>query len=321
MNIESIEKSINIGKIKKNILYKKISGTPTMYRSYPNISAIYVRGLYYGEVAEIAKLNSEYSLEEAVDIYRDAIYFEGDDNFKIEDLELADFVILSSVSNILTTENFAWHTNFNCTGFKDNPEIQQIKNDIEEIKSKLQIIEDVIPELTDKDLEKALEDKKKNYEELDELEKKLKNFDGPEKVPCNFLIQAPITIEDLAFEIEDENVEVPLYILLEGNEIKLEPLKVKDYIFIDDELDNLIDQFNVNEEVIFLALHIKNEEFSLEDKINIIKYSSPSEIENLKESIERFNVNIKDVEVKCPICGKKYIIEIELQKLKVYPQF
>jgi len=217
MNLEKRE--MKIGNIVKEISYLPIEILPSNNRSYKDIGKIYVRGLFYGEVVDLSKIEDD-SLETSLRVYRDAIQIENP-QYKLEDLELIDYIFVTTIANILTTENYKWFTDFRCDNIIKNPKIREKQLDIEEYEDKINLLtsklnEEGIPEEDIEDIKKDIETLKnlikKTEEEITKLE--------PEVV-CNTKVSAPITLDDLSFEIADENLIFPVYYNFGGVEIEI----------------------------------------------------------------------------------------------------
>jgi len=303
------EKTIQIGSINKKVLYNVINELPSEKRLYPDIGKVYVRGLFYGEVLEASKINDD-SLESTIKLYSDAIKFENP-NYTLEDLELVDFILLTSIVNIMTTPDFKWYPDFKCSNIIENPKLKKLKLDLEDLKYDLEDLEELYNNAED-EVEKEKISKSINNikDKIKELEEKINNFDEDEYVECGARVTTPISFDDLVIYVVDPNITVPEYYNFEGVELELKPLTVKDYI----ELEKATD---LNENLAILAKHIKNIKF--EDAYNLIKMSSPWEIENLSEFIERFSIEIKPIKTRCLRCGKEYELYIDLKDIKVLP--
>jgi len=320
--ITSEKQKVKLGTIEKEIEYQKVEETPSMFRSYGSNKAFYVRGLFFDEVRELSKFNNDYSIAEGVKVFRNAIKFE-DPNMTIEDMEISDFVLATTISNLYTNPEHSWSPNFRCDNIIDNPKIT--KNE-KMIKNKQIILENInmtLPNFKDENLKKAESDIEKLVKEIGELQKeidKLKSNPDNLRVKCNTVINSKITLADLAFRVEDSNVEVPIYFNLEGVELELAPLTIRDYIFLEKNLERLQDELNTSDETIVKALYIKNEDMILQQKIDVIKYSMPSEVLKLDEQIVRFDIDLENIILTCPNCKKEYVIDIDIVDLKVYPR-
>ena len=311
-----------IGNIEKSILYKKISETPSMNRSYKHIDYFLVRGLFYQEVVEMSKLNS-YSLNDAVRLYSDAIKIP-DNSMTLEDLELADFLMLAVIVNLMTEDNFEWTPSFKCDNIIKDSKLEEYQEDYEYVSDILVAIEDTIKDaILEEDYEKAINGKKEGEKNLEDLKKKIEEEKTKEKedVICDATVSKKFSIFDLDFLYDD--IEIPVSFNLDGVFIDLEPLRVKDYIDLDLNLERYFELYNVSEELIVLSKYTKRvngEIVNTEDVIELPKYSKPNDIIELKDIIQKLDVEIKPVEVLCPKCKKKYYMAIKLEKLKAFPR-
>lgn len=320
--ISSEKQKVKLGTIEKEIEFQKIEDTPSMFRSYKNNKAFYVRGLFFDEVRELSKFENDYSIAEGVKVFRNAIKFE-DPNMTIEDMEISDFVLATTISNLYTNPEHSWTPRFKCDNIIDNPKIT--KNE-KMIKNKQIILENInmtLPNLKGEDFKRAEEDIDKIVKEIEALKNEIDEIkSNPDnlKVKCDTIINTDITLSDLAFRVEDSSVPVPIYFNLEGVELELAPLTIRDYIFLEKNLEKLQDELNTSDETIVKALYIKNNDMTLQQKIDSIKYSIPSEVLKLDEQISRFDIDLENIIIKCPNCKKEYVIDIDIDDLKVYPR-
>ena len=195
MDHKLVKREIKIGNITKEIMFTELKDLPSGKRNYPDIGTIYVRGLFFGEVLELSKLNDD-SLETSIKVYRDAIQIENS-NYSLEDLELIDFIFVTSISNILTSEDYKWHPDFRCYNLIKNPKLTQMENELEELKEILNNLTEKLKSDTEnkEQIEKDIETLKK---EIKNLEEKIENFDEDLEVECGANVSTPITIDDLS---------------------------------------------------------------------------------------------------------------------------
>jgi|GEM_PF-7079137 len=317
---EDIDRVEKFGTIEKSIRYVKVTNTPSMFRSYPQITEVLVRGQFYDEVLAISKITSEYTISQAVDVYRDCIKF-NDPDFQLEDLELSDFILLSTISNIQTNEDFEWKPRIECNNITENPLLKQYRRNIEDLNDSLKRIEEAMPTLTEKEQEDSLKYKKEYKELKKDFEEKINNIiaSGNEITKCDCIIETPIKADNLDFLSDDEMVELPYVIDLDGVAVELNVLKVSDYIFFENNHKQLAEKFNVSHDSIKKALYIKNKDFSFEQKLDTIRYSRPQAIKRLDEFAEISEIVLDDLHIPCPQCQKRYTLRINLETLKVYP--
>jgi hypothetical protein len=311
MNFKNLEKRpYKIGNIEKEILYDILEDLPSGKRSYPDIGKVYIRGLFYGEVLELSRITSD-SLEDSIKIYKDAIKFENE-KYKLEDLELVDYILVTAISNIMTTKDFNWYPDFICSNIIRNPKITQLENQKEEFETVLKELKELLQKEEDEvEKEKIEKDIKKISEELKKIKDKIENFDEDEYVPCNTPVTTPINLDSFEIEIKDPNIIFPVYYKMGEVELELKALSVQDQI----ELEKVN---NLNEDIATLAKHIKNMPF--EDAYKFLKISMPYEIEDLKNYIDRFDISLKPILTRCPRCGKEYELLIDLKDIKVLPR-
>jgi hypothetical protein len=318
---ESVDKTEKFGTIEKSIKYVRVTNTPSMFRSYPHITEIMIRGQFFDEVLAISKITEEYTISKAVDIYRDCIKF-NDSSFRLEDLELSDFILCCTISNIQTNEDFSWRPNIECNNIVENPLIKQYKINIKDVEDSIKRIDEKISTFNEKEQEDAINYKKEYKELMLDYNEKIKNiYDMNNEISeCKCIISTPITAKDLDFLVDDELMELPYNIDLDGIPVQLNVLRVSDYIFFENNHRRLLAEFkNISEETIKKALYIKNRDFTFEQKLDSIRYSRPSAINKLDEFISLSSIVLSDLHIPCPQCRKDYTVRINLETLKVYP--
>jgi hypothetical protein len=310
MQFKNLEKKVEkIGNIEKEIMYNILEDLPSNKRSYPDIGKIYVRGLFFGEVTELSRINED-SLQDTLKVYRDAIKFENS-NYKLEDLELVDYILLTSIVNIMTTPDFKWYLDFKCSNLIRNPKLTQLEIEKEGIEATIEDLEEKYSKEEDETIkEKIQKDLNLLKEELAKIVEKIENFNGEEIVECGANVSTPITIEDFEIEIIDPSIIFPVYYNFSGQELELKALNIQDEIELDEYTE-------LNPDIAYLAKHIKNMDFN--DAYNLLKMSMPWEVEELEKYIERFNIELKPFLAKCPRCGKEYDLYIDLKDIKVLP--
>ena len=300
-----VEREMHIGPIIKKIKYNEIEELPSEKRLYSDIGKIYVRGFFYNEVLEISK-NIDDSLKASIRFFKDAIQFENT-NYSLEDLELVDYIFLTSIVNILTNEDLKWYPEFTCSNIIKNPKLKKIENDIEDIEAKIEILKEALKKETPEQ-KKLIKEDISNYKKLlKTLDDKLKNFSEDKEVICKASVMTPITMDDLEFIYENENIMIPSYVKISDIELEISPLTVKDYIEIEDIEDDLT----------ILAKYIKN--FTLNDAVEILKYSMSYEVEKISEIINQMEIKLKPIKTRCQRCGAEYELDIQLTDIKVLP--
>jgi hypothetical protein len=311
MEHKLVKREIKIGNLTKEIMFTQLEQLPSGNRCYPDIGKIYIRGLFYGEILELSKLNDN-SLETSLKVYRDAIQFEND-TYSLEDLELIDYIFVTSISNILTSEDYKWYPDFKCFNIIKNPKLTELELDLKHYKNILNELNKKLPSIkSDEEKENIQKDIEIAKKQISELEEKIENFDEDLEVECGVKVSTPITIDDISFEIKDSNIIFPLYYNFNNTELVLMPLNVKDEIDLEKKIEE-----GYTFDIAFLAKHIKNIPF--EDAYNLIRSSMPYEVNQLIEYVDRFKIKINPIKTQCPRCGKQYDLSIELKDIKVLP--
>jgi hypothetical protein len=315
-NFKEVKEIEKIGKIEREFDFTVVDQLPSGFRCYKDLNHVYVRGLFYAETMALSKVKTD-NLKQIISIYRDSIKFRNPD-FRLEDLEFADFLLLITIVNIQTVgPKYGWNTGIKCKNMIKN------KN-IEEIKEKLEFLNDIKEELPKKiketDDENIINNLNKKISSInDEIEEKNKEIEElilneGNIIQCNTNITSPITLSDLDFVIEDDDVEVPQEILLGTFRYNLSPLKVSDYILYKEEYFE-----NNDDKLIFNKALFIDSDLDIETKIDIVKYMTPQEADEFNSIIDRFNIKLNMVEKSCNNCGKVHKVKIGLTKLKVYP--
>jgi len=308
MNFNNLEKrEIKVGNIDREILFDVLDELPSGKRLYKDIGKVFVRGLFYGEVLEASKID-ENNLNETLRVYRDAIKFENA-NYKLEDLEIVDYILLTSIVNIMTTPDFKWFPSFTCENIIENPKIKLADSEIEELNLiKNQLKEDLKDEnISDETIEMINNDLKDLDKQIENLKIQKKEAEDEPFVECGAVVSNPITLDDFEIDIKDQNLTFPVFYNFSGVELELAPLTIKDVKDYKNEID----------EISSYSSYIKN--FDENDSFNLIKNSFPYDVEKLENYIERFKIQIKPFKVKCNKCGKEYKLEIDLKDIKVLP--
>ena len=290
--------------------YIEINDLPSHYRCYNKQFPIYIRGLNLLESEGISKL-----LEDASDIfgelpfllriYKNAIKCD----YKLEDLEIYDFLVLTIFSSTLTVKNFGWTPNINCENIIPNDEGKKIEKEIEEITERLSD-----PELSDNEISKLEEKIKELYEKKKEI---------PETKYCNYLLNDTINLFNLEF---DEDVYTDFNIKIDGKNIK--PLLVKDIIniknFYEKEYEYIeklkslpyVDD-KLIEKYLVLACFFEGD---IKDNLKyLITKIKKEELEKLIELEMKAKIKISPVQIQCPKCGHITKIKVDLFQIKAYP--
>lgn len=106
-----------LNKLGINHKYMIMDELPSGFRSYKNVSKIYVRDLMFDELYSLnLYLNKSYSLEQLINSFSDAIKITDKDNnqFDLTNLELVDFHYLMIVSSILSDNEASWRITRDC---------------------------------------------------------------------------------------------------------------------------------------------------------------------------------------------------------------
>jgi len=312
MNFNNLEKrKVKVGSIEKEIMYDVLKDLPSGKRSYPDLGNVYVRGFSYGEILEISKINDEY-LEDTLRIYREVIKFENP-NYELEDLELVDYILLTSIVNIMTSKDFKWYPNFTCSNIVKNPNKIKLEMSINEFETLIKDLNHKLKtDISDDEKEEIKSDLEKFKQRLKELKNDLENFDEDEYVECGAIVNTPISLDNFEVVINDPNIVIPVYYKFSGVELELKPLTVRDYI----DLEKLPEKYN--KEIAELAKYIRN--FNFNESYELIKTAMPWEIDELLNYIERLKVKLKPIKTRCFKCGAEYDLEVDLKDIKVLPR-
>ena len=127
---------------------------------------------------------------------------------------------------------------------------------------------------------------------------------------CDGIINSPIILDDFDFD-EPKVKTLPIPMVISDLECNISALTVKDIITIDNADE---DESNF----LSYALMIKNE-MSIDEKLNLIKYASPYQVEDLIKLDKELEIANKPVVKYCPVCRTPLDIHIQLTQLKTYP--
>lgn len=274
--------------------YYTVSELPSGFRSYLDISAVYVRGLFYEEALALsryvqnstsssAKDNLSANLSALVTIYRDVIK-----GVNIEDLEVSDFLALLTVSSIWTTPDFSWTPDRPCNLMKPNPLIA--------------------------DLERAILDSE-TPEERQALTLDLQNLDLT--VPCDGRTVETITLDDLDFKPPLMISEVPLPFGHKDSlkDYLVKPITVGGILSVDKLLTS---NSKIARGIAEFATMLVGPE-SLLEKVNIIRTAPPSQVHDLAKVESELHIKLDPVKLSCGGCGKKVEVNLGLDMLQTYP--
>jgi len=278
--------------------YLEVIDLPSKFRSY-NTNKVYIRGLYFSEVEALSKfydedIEFEKQLSKLVTIFDDVIK-----GIDIREMEIPDFLISTAIANMLSFDNYSPPVVFKCRNLVEpNPEKEKLKQDIEKLESKLS-------ELDDEEEINSL------MEEVLELTAKMELL--PDVAVCNTTLNKPISLEEIDFYSVITDIED--YIEVNGDKIKLKPVKVSDIIELEDFKRV---KTEINEKVAKFALFIDNS-YPIGYRYNLVSNLPISEINKLIEYDSKTDIKLKPIIRRCPKCGYHNKIYVSMNVFKVLP--
>lgn len=290
-----VKKESNLsGRIHRYLLVDEL---PSNFRSY-DVDEVYVRGLFFEESENLAKYigdtpHESVSYKVLKNIYSDVIQ-----GIDVGKLEISDFRLLMIISSIWTVKGYGWTPNIPCPQRVPNKQIGKLKKQIEEAL-------EAIGASTDVEEIKSLRDSLKALEDDLNIQ--------PDIVRCDGVINRKIVLDDLE-TYETDSSKLPKKIYMDEKEFLIGTLTVNDFIALQE-----IDKSKYNEVFFSYALMIKNEDMTMDDKYNYIRYSEAEEVNQIKILDNEFHIKIKPIMKQCPKCMKESKIFIGLEKLKAYP--
>jgi len=316
------DKFMNCKKVELNedenlLEYMEIDEIPSKFR-YIDKCLFYVRGL---NILEVEALNRKITdgffdikrdLPFLVKLYKNVI--KTDTKIDLKEIEIVDFLSLVAVSSTLTMEKFGWNANITCKNIIPNPDIENIKEELNKITEQLSD-----PETPDDKLEEL----RNNYQELEQVIPTLE-----EKVICNTDIKQFIHIGNLQFKRDELNSKT---ILLDGKEgvkeYNLKPILVKDVLEIIDVektgyKENLIKKYDfIDSNIIekYLSVASMVEGLSLKESFNLLLYTNQETLKEIVDYEKSSKVTIQPLEIKCPKCGHINKVYLDIIDIKVFP--
>lgn len=161
------------------------------------------------------------------------------------------------------------------------------------------------------------------------------NFSWNPRIRCNHLdeegnrcngtsLSHPVVLDDFDFDTDS----LPRYdcidVVIKDTPMVYRPKRVRDQIALNKYIESLDENDPAYEDECEYAryacvVHHPEKELSVAEKVDMIKYATAIEIEELNQLNSEMLIRNKPVEKVCSSCGKKVLIKLSLDQLRGYP--
>lgn len=128
---------------------------------------------------------------------------------------------------------------------------------------------------------------------------------------CKGRITSPVILDDFDF-IPPTVSTLPIPFTISDSVVNVSPLAMRDLITLEKTEISL-------QSVMSYALLIKGSDLSIEQKVDLIKYAAPYEVEDLMKIDQELEITNRPIIKLCPVCKKPLRLNIQLTELKPYP--